>query len=89
MHSECHVPSGANDFDEKTFFGVLNLLPPYVVIDKLTLKRDKSTCTFSRILHMYYTRKCKKTIIDLSNDSLQLDAEIPGFHELPQDYFAP
>ena len=38
---------------------------------------------------MQYTRKCKKTIIDLSHDSLLLDVEIPGFDELPEDYFAP
>ena len=70
------VPADERDFDEKAFFGALNLLPPNIVLDKLILRRDKSTYPFSRILRSQYTRRCRNTVIDLSNDSLLLDVEL-------------
>ena len=70
------IPAAECDFDEKAFFGALNLLPPNVILDKLTLVRDESTYPFSKILRNQYTRRCKHTVIDLSNDSLLLDVEL-------------
>ena len=81
------VPADERDFDEKAFFGALNLLPPDVILDKLTLRRDKSTYPFSRILRSQYTRRCRDTVIDLSNDSLLLDVELQGLNDTPKQYF--
>ena len=69
---------GRGDFNEASFFCALDLLPKYTMLPKLVLKRDKTTWSLKSILQMQYTRKCKKTIIELRNDTLYIDIDLSG-----------
>ena len=69
---------GRGDFNEAAFFCALDLLPKYTMLPKLVLKRDKTTWSLKNILQMQYTRKCKKTIIELRNDTLYIDIDLSG-----------
>ena len=43
----------------------------------------------SHFLDKRYTRKSKKTVIDLQNDYIILDVKLNGFNDLPETLFPP